>query len=69
MVAATIRTVFVQPDPNAAREQWRRVADSIRGRFPKLAQLLDDAEADVLAYLGSRRSIGGRSGRTIHWSG
>jgi putative transposase len=51
MVAATIRTVFVQPDPIAAREQWRRVADSFRGRFPKLAQLLDDAEADVLAYL------------------
>jgi transposase-like protein len=52
MVAATIRTVFVQPDQQAAREQWRRVADSFRGRFPKLAQLLDDAEADVLAYLG-----------------
>jgi len=51
MVAATIRTVFVQPDPASAREQWRRVADSFRGRFPKLAHLLDDAEADVLAYL------------------
>ena len=51
MVAATIRTVFVQPDPLAAREQWRRVADSFRGRFPKLAHLLDEAEADVLAYL------------------
>src|SRR5919198_6251047 len=51
MVAATIRTVFVQPDPQAAREQWRRVADSFRGRFPKLAHLLDEAEADVLAYL------------------
>jgi putative transposase len=65
MVAATIRTPFVQPDPEAAREQWRRVADSFRGRFPKLAQLLDDAEADVLAFSRSRRSIGGRSGRTI----
>ena len=27
MVAATIRTVFVQPDAATAREQWRRVAD------------------------------------------
>jgi putative transposase len=26
MVAATIRTVFVQPDPTSAREQWRKVA-------------------------------------------
>jgi transposase-like protein len=51
MVAATIRTVFVQPDPKAAREQWRRVADSFRGRFAKLAHLLDEAETDVLAYL------------------
>ena len=51
MVAATIRTVFVQLDAQAAREQWRRVADSFRSRFPRLAALLDDAEADVLAYL------------------
>jgi putative transposase len=28
------------------------VADGFRGRFPALAALLDDAEADVLAYLG-----------------
>jgi putative transposase len=35
MVAATIRTVFVQPDPAAAREQRRKVADSFRPRFPK----------------------------------
>jgi putative transposase len=51
MVAATIRTVFVQLDAQAAREQWRRVADSFRSRFPRLAALLDEAEADVLAYL------------------
>src|ERR687887_1599008 len=51
MVAATIRTVFVQPDPTSAREQSRRVADSFRSRFPRLAELLDESEADVLAYL------------------
>ena len=51
MVAATIRTVFVQPDAAAAREQWRRVADGFRPRYPRLAELLDAAEADVLAYL------------------
>ena len=51
MVAATIRAVFVQPDAPSAREQWRRVADGFRPRFPQLAALLDDAEADVLAYL------------------
>jgi putative transposase len=51
MVAATIRTVFAQPDPATAREQWRRVADGFRSRYARLADLLDDAEADVLAYL------------------
>jgi transposase-like protein len=51
MVAATIRTVFVQPDAPSAREQWRRVADGFRPRYPRLADLLDEAETDVLAYL------------------
>jgi transposase-like protein len=50
MVAATIRTVFAQPEAGSAREQWRRVTDSFRGRFPRLAELMDEAEADVLAY-------------------
>jgi putative transposase len=51
LVAATIRTVFAQPDAASAREQWRRVADGFRDRFPRLADLMDDAESDVLAYL------------------
>ncbi len=51
LVAATIRTVFVQPDAASARDTWRRVADSFRPRYPRLAALLDEAEADVLAYL------------------
>jgi len=55
MVAATIRTVFAQPDPAIAREQWRKVADGFRARFPRLAELLDGAEDDVLAYLAFPR--------------
>ena len=51
MVAATVRTVFAQPDAASAREQWRAVADRLRARFPKAADLIDEAEADVLAYL------------------
>ena len=51
MVAASIRTVFAQPDATNAREQWRKVADSFRDRFPRVAELMDAAEADVLAYL------------------
>src|SRR5207344_2417829 len=51
LVAATIRTVFAQPMVEQAHEQWRRVADSFRERFPRLASLMDDTETDVLAYL------------------
>lgn len=50
MVGATIRTVFVQPDSRSAHEQWRRVADGFRDRFPKLASLMDEVEEDVLSY-------------------
>ncbi len=50
MVGATIRTVFAQPDSESAREQWRKVADGFRARFPKLSELMDEAEEDVLSY-------------------
>ena len=55
MVAATVRTVFAQPDAESAREQWRAVADRFRTSFPRVADLLDEAEADVLAYLAFPR--------------
>ncbi|MFQ5467610.1 MAG: IS256 family transposase [Kiloniellaceae bacterium] len=51
MVAAAIRTAFVQDDHAAAVKQWRQVADSLRAKFEKLAQLMDRAEADVLAFM------------------
>jgi putative transposase len=51
LVAATLRTVFAQPTPEAARQQWRQVADGFRARFPRVADLMDAAETDVLAYL------------------
>jgi putative transposase len=50
MVGTTIRTVFAQPDTQSAREQWRRVSEGFRSRFPRLSELMDEAEEDVLAY-------------------
>ena len=52
MVAAAIRTVFAQPDRAAAGLAWRHVADQLRQRFPKLGALMDEAEHDVLAFMG-----------------
>ena len=50
MVAATVRTIFAQPDPQATRDQLRLVADMLRDRHPAVSDLLLDAEADVTAY-------------------
>ena len=52
IVSAWIGTAFAQDDADAARKQWRQVADQARPRVSKLADLMDDAEADVLAYMG-----------------
>ena len=34
----------------SAHEQWRRVSDGFRSRFLRLAELMDEAEEDVLSY-------------------
>ena len=51
MVAAAIRQAFIQPDHDNAVQTWRHVADQLRARWPKLGGFMDDAEADVLAYM------------------
>ena len=51
VVSALIATAFAQADAEAAKTQWRRVAEQFRPKMPKLAALMDDAEADVLAYM------------------
>ena len=51
MVAATIRTAFAQETAEAAKAQWRQVADGLRARLPRLAALMDAAEDDVLAFM------------------
>ena len=51
VVAAFTGTAFVQDDAEAASKQWRQVADQFRPKVPKLAALMDEAEADVLAFM------------------
>jgi putative transposase len=55
VVAAAIRQAFDQPDHRQAGDMWRHVADQLRGRWPKLAALMDDSEHDVLAYMAFPR--------------
>ncbi len=51
VVSAFIATAFAQDTPEAAKAQWRSVADQIRPKVPKLAKIMDEAEQDVLAYM------------------
>jgi len=51
VVSAFIATAFAQDDAQAARTQWRGVADQLRPKLPRLASFLDAAETDVLAYM------------------
>ena len=43
----------------AARAEWRAVADRLRAKFRKLSELMDGAENEVLAYMAFPKS---------HWS-
>jgi putative transposase len=51
VASAFIATAFAQENAEAARAQWRTVADQIRPKVPRLAAIMDDAETDVLAYM------------------
>ena len=51
MVLAAINTAFAQESFETASQQWRAVADQLRAKFPKLADLMEEAEADVLAFM------------------
>jgi putative transposase len=49
-VVAMLKTISAQETADAARTQWAQVADALRQRFPKLAELMDISREDVLAY-------------------
>jgi len=50
MVAATIRTIFAQPDPAQVREQLQVIAGMLGRQFPKVENMLRDAADDITAF-------------------
>jgi putative transposase len=50
MVAATVRTIFEQPNRAAAETQLLLVIESLQARFPQVVQLLLEAEAEILTF-------------------
>src|SRR4029079_1029834 len=56
MVAAVFRTIFAQPDAATVAATWDQVHDQLGDRFPKIAVLMDDAKAEVLAFTSLPRA-------------
>jgi transposase-like protein len=50
-VVAMLKTICAQDTAKAAHDQWRSVAEALRPKFPKLAELMDSSREDVLIYM------------------
>jgi transposase-like protein len=50
MVAAAIRTIFAQADRSHVRTQLSEVAGTLRRQFPDVADKLEDAGEDLIAF-------------------
>jgi len=68
MVAAAIRTAFVQETEEAARAEWRAVADRLRDKFRKLAELMEVPRTRCWPTWPSRKATGRRFTRPIRLS-
>jgi transposase-like protein len=50
IVTAALRTAFDADSLRASKEQWAKLIEAFRPRHPRLAELMERAEDDVLAY-------------------
>ena len=55
LISQSSGQAFDQLDRKQAGETWHRVAGQLRSRWPKLAELMDTSEHDVLAYMAFPR--------------
>jgi transposase-like protein len=50
VVATMVRSTFAQPDAASTRAQHGRIVEQLRERFPRAADLLEEAMPDLLAF-------------------
>jgi transposase-like protein len=56
-VKTLLHSVYDQPDAASVHAQYDRLVDAIAGKLPKVADHLDTARADVLAFTGFPKEI------------
>ena len=56
MVAAAIRTIFAQPDPEHVHEQFEVIAAMLGRQAPKVEAMMRAAKEDLLAFTGFPRA-------------
>jgi transposase-like protein len=56
-VRALLHSVYDQPDTASVHAQFDRVLDALAEKLPKVAQHLDTARADVLAFTGFPKEL------------
>jgi putative transposase len=50
VVATLVRSTFAQPDAESTWAQHGRIVEQLRERFPRAADLLEEATPDLLAF-------------------
>ena len=56
-VKALLHSVYDQPDAEAVHAQFDRILDALADKLPTVAQHLDAARADILAFTGFPKAI------------
>src|SRR4030095_5494582 len=56
-VKALLHSVYDQPDNDAVHAQFDRILDALVDKLPAVAQHLDAARADILAFTGFPKAI------------
>src|SRR5690349_11135077 len=56
-VRALLHSVYDQPDAGAVHAQFDRVLDALADKLPRVAEHLDDARADVLAFTAFPKEV------------
>lgn len=51
IVTASVRSIFSQPVRKSAIEQLERISETLKAKYPQVADMLDEAEEDIVAYM------------------